>query len=93
MRNHRQRARVYGVAYEPFNRIEVFDQDGWRCGICHKKIDKRLKFPHPKSVSLDHIVPMFEGGSHTRVNAQAAHFICNSVKGANAVDDQLKLIG
>ena len=81
--NHRKRARAYGVAYESFNRNEVFDRDGWICGICHEPINKRLSFPNMMSVSLDHIVPMFHGGPHTQANSQASHFICNSTKGAD----------
>jgi len=92
MRNHRQRARAYGVAYEPFNRNRVFDRDGWICGICHEPIDKRLAFPHLMSVSLDHVVPMVLGGPHTQANTQAAHFICNSIKGANMDDETMDLI-
>lgn len=34
MKTARKRAQRYGVDYEPFNRTDVFDRDGWRCGIC-----------------------------------------------------------
>lgn len=93
VRNYRHRARDYGVEYEPFNRVKVFDHDGWRCGICHKTIDKRLAYPDPMSVSLDHIVPLSRGGTHSLANAQAAHLVCNCRKGASAVNEQLKLVG
>lgn len=60
--------------------IAVFERDGWICGICGKKVNRRLKYPHPRSVSLDHIIPLSRGGKHTLSNVQCAHFICNCKK-------------
>jgi hypothetical protein len=91
--NHRHRARYFGVEYEPVKRAHVYERDGWRCGICRKKVDARLKYPHPESASLDHITPMALGGSHTYVNLQCAHLICNSRKSHHGTGDQLALIG
>jgi HNH endonuclease len=94
MTSHRKRARFFGVTYEHVNRLTVFVRDGWRCGICNKKINQRLAYPHPMSASIDHIVPMSEGGPHVVANLQAAHFICNCYKAAGAIGgDQLKLLG
>lgn len=33
--------------------------------------------------SLDHIIPLVKGGENTWGNAQLAHRICNSIKGAH----------
>lgn len=76
-RNHRQRARKYGVAYEPINSIKVFERDGWICGICHDPIDPKISWPDDRSKSLDHIIPMSKGGGHVWSNVQAAHLGCN----------------
>ena len=65
---------------EAINPMDVFKRDGWRCGICGRKVNPKLKFPHPQSVSLDHIVALAAGGSHTWDNVQCAHFTCNSHK-------------
>lgn len=32
------------------------------CGICGKPVDKSLKFPHPLSACIDHILPIDKGG-------------------------------
>lgn len=52
------------------------------CGICGRPIDSGLKYPHPMSKSLDHIVPIKLGGHpFARDNMQAAHLMCNLQKG------------
>lgn len=91
--NNRRRARHFGVDYEPIKNRDVFERDGWLCGICGERIDKRLKYPNPRSASLDHVVPMSRGGSHTYSNVQASHWICNTNKGARSAGDQLALFG
>lgn len=94
--NHRQRARRYGVPYEPGVTLNMaMRRDGARCGICGEKIDRRLRHPDPRSPSLDHIVPLSVEGSlgHVAINVQAAHLECNVRKGAGVVDaDQLLLL-
>jgi hypothetical protein len=93
VRNHRNRARQYGVQYEHVDKRKVFARDKWRCGICGDKVDKRLKWPHLFSVSLDHVIPMSRGGDHTYANTQCAHLICNMRKHNGGSGEQLALIG
>lgn len=94
-RNHQSRARHFGVTYESFPLSYIFQRDGWRCGICRKAINPKLKFPHPMSKSIDHIVPFARGGGHTKDNVQAAHLQCNSLKQDNTTErgEQLMLFG
>lgn len=80
--NARATAEWYGVEYEDFDKLEIFERDGWSCGICGGGIPKELNYPDPESASIDHIVPWSRGGSHTRANTQAAHLRCNQQKGA-----------
>jgi 5-methylcytosine-specific restriction endonuclease McrA len=75
-----QRQRFEGDV-ETFTRLEVFERDGWICGICHEPIDRELKRPDPMAVTLDHIKPVGKGGEHTLDNVQAAHDSCNRRKG------------
>ncbi|MFY1686497.1 HNH endonuclease [Plantactinospora sp. WMMB782] len=74
---HIRRARKLSRPVEKFSASEIFERDGWRCGICGAKIRRSLAHPHPMSVSLDHKVPLSKGGAHTRANCQAAHLRCN----------------
>lgn len=78
--NHRARARRFGVAYETVNVRKVYDRDGWICGICRESVDPDCKYPHPRSPSLDHVVPMSKGGPHLYSNVQLAHLACNVAK-------------
>ena len=51
------------------------------CGICGKPVDKSLKFPHPLSPTVDHIIPIDRGGHPSAIeNLQLAHFACNRQK-------------
>lgn len=90
---HKKRAKRYGVAYEPINAQRVMERDGWKCRICGKAIKRDAVAPHPLSASLDHIIPMSKGGPHLYTNVQAAHFLCNSVKGTRSRGEQLLLVG
>lgn len=86
------RARRRGAFVESFAPRDIFERDDWRCGLCGKKVRQTLRHPHPQSASLDHIVPLSEGGEHSRRNTQTAHLLCNLRKGKRG-SQQLALIG
>lgn len=88
----RKRARRYGVAYEPLKRTEIFERDGYCCQICGRQTLRKAKVPNPRAPTVDHIVPMSEGGDHLYINVQCACFECNWKKGAGAANDQLRLV-
>lgn len=90
--NRKHRAVKRGARHEQYLDSCVFDRDGWVCGICGRKINKRLKYPHPRSKSIDHIVPLSKGGSDSPINVQAAHLRCNLSKNAGS-GGQLRLVG
>lgn len=73
--------------------IDIAERDGWRCGICGKAVNRRRVFPDPLAGSLDHLLPVAQGGSHEAANLQLAHFVCNWTKRDRAANDQLRLIG
>ncbi len=51
------------------------------CGICGKPVDFNLKYPHPLSPCIDHIVPVSKGGHPSDIdNLQLAHWTCNRQK-------------
>ncbi len=51
------------------------------CGICGRPVDKALKWPHPFSPTVDHIIPIDKGGHPSDIsNLQLAHWCCNRRK-------------
>lgn len=93
--DHRRRALKAGASIDRFSDWEIFERDGWRCQLCGRKVNPRWRHPHPKSASLDHVVPLSGGGEHSRRNVQLAHLACNVAKKARAYGsgEQLRLIG
>lgn len=57
------------------------------CGICGKPVDMTLKFPHPLSKSIDHIIPVSKGGHPSDIqNLQLAHLCCNRDKSSKLME-------
>ena len=59
------------------------------CGICGKRVDFILKYPHPLSPCIDHIIPVAKGGHPSDIsNLQLAHMCCNRDKSDKLVADK-----
>lgn len=90
-KDYAKRLRKQAASVSPtLRRQEVFERDNWVCHICGGKIDPdspdRLDRP-----SLDHIVPIAGGGTHTMDNVRAAHLRCNIQKSDAMLDDDDEL--
>lgn len=88
----RRRARTVGALHVPYSRHSVFERDRWRCHICRRTTDPNQVVPHPRAPTIDHLVPLFEGGSDTAANVATACFLCNSTKGQRGGGEQLALM-
>lgn len=83
--NWQSRASFYGAGEfdDTISLERVYARDNGICQICGKPTDyaarkgKRVSSFYP---SVDHIVPLSKGGSHTWENVQLAHIGCNSRK-------------
>lgn len=82
----RTRRERIAASPESFTREEIFERDGWVCGICGGPTDRAESHPHPDAPVIDHVVPIAVGGEHTRSNVQCAHSRCNTLKGATIPD-------
>lgn len=91
-KNRRRRAARRGGRSEAYTTAEIAARDRFRCQLCGGRVAMTKAVPHPKAPTIDHIVPVSEGGDDTRANVQLAHFVCNSVKGPRG-SQQLALIG
>jgi hypothetical protein len=81
---HRKRAKKFNNGPIEFIGPEiVYKKAGYVCGICNKPVDPSLDYPDPESPSLDHIMPLSLGGTHTWDNVQLAHLRCNVKKNNN----------
>lgn len=59
----------------------LFERDNWTCQLCGDAVNPSLKYPDPMAATIDHIVPLVDGGEHSYANTQLAHALCNSLKG------------
>lgn len=89
-RDAARRARFVGARVESFTHAEVYERDGWVCGICAEPVDRALVYPDPLSPSLDHVVPLSLGGEHSRANTRLAHLSCNVKRGAARGEDLIE---
>ena len=65
------------------------------CALCGEPIDYTLKYPHPKSFVVDHIIPLGKSPTPERIaeldvlsNKQAACADCNRLKWDKVEGDQ-----
>lgn len=56
------------------------------CGICGRPVDFTIRYPHPMSACIDHIIPVAKGGHPSDIdNLQLAHWSCNRAKSDKVV--------
>ncbi len=67
-------------------------RDKWRCGICLKPVSQALRYPDPMCGSLDHVVPVSQGGSNDSANLRLTHLKCNLERRDRGGNEQLALI-
>jgi 5-methylcytosine-specific restriction endonuclease McrA len=91
-RDRKRRARIAGVHVEPVSFQAIYERDRGICGICHKRVSLKLKWPDPGTASLDHIIPISKGGTHEPKNVQLAHLRCNQSRGTGRLPAQMRLL-
>jgi len=70
-----RRALKLGVFVEHVDKRKLWMQYQGICALCLKPV----KFSR---MTIDHIVPLSQGGAHSYENTQPAHSLCNHVKGS-----------
>ncbi|MGW6703600.1 HNH endonuclease [Streptomyces sp. NPDC054956] len=73
-------ARAGATVVDLFDRAEVFGRDGYRCYLCRALTDPSVSQFSPTYPTVDHVVPLSKGGSHTLGNVRTACLGCNSRK-------------
>lgn len=78
------------LAGDDIDPLTLFERDGWMCHLCEQEIQPHRRCPDPQAATMDHIVPLSLGGTHTWDNVKASHALCNFRKGASlSVDKEL----
>ena len=77
--NHNRRARKMSVggSISAKDWREIKDKYGNKCLCCHRT---------NVSITMDHVVPLSEGGKHDKSNIQPLCGSCNSAKGTKTID-------
>lgn len=77
---HRRKARIKGNMVGKVSIRQVFERDGWRCYLCNKALSQDVKVPNDDAPTIDHVIPLAKGGSHSMENLRACCFKCNYTK-------------
>jgi len=80
--NARRLRKLASQASPSIKRSDVFERDKWQCHICSKPISRHPETPL-QAASLDHVIPIVRGGTHTMSNVKASHLLCNIQKSAS----------
>jgi 5-methylcytosine-specific restriction endonuclease McrA len=88
----RRRARKRDAYVADVVRLDVFKADGYRCHLCKRLCDPWRKVPDPRAPTIDHIVPLAQGGTHEPLNCRTACYACNCRKGDRGGGEQLLLL-
>lgn len=75
-----KRRRIYARG-DDIDPVALFDKHDWLCSICREVIDRRKRFPDPRAATIEHVIPLSKGGTHTWENCRPAHADCNFSKG------------
>ena len=96
-RAHEHRAHALGLGDTKVTLTYLIERDVGRCRavVCHFRSRKVavLGTRGPRQPTMDHIVPLSLGGTHTLDNVVLAHYRCNLSKGNRGGGEQLLLIG
>jgi 5-methylcytosine-specific restriction endonuclease McrA len=57
--------------------LTLFELHDWICYVCKEQIDSRLRMPNLMAATIEHIVPLCEGGQHVWENVAPSHAKCN----------------
>jgi 5-methylcytosine-specific restriction endonuclease McrA len=64
---------------EKISRQAIIERDNSTCYLCHRHLK-------PTEITLDHVIPLVRGGTHTADNLRVACRSCNCRKGAKLLD-------
>lgn len=90
--NRRKNNKRKGARSTSYRIAEIALRDGFRCHLCRERVDMRLPGTHPQGPTIDHLIPVTDGGDDEPVNVALAHRECN-VRRNTGGEVQLRLLG
>ncbi|RQM94427.1 hypothetical protein COR53_07845 [Staphylococcus pettenkoferi] len=69
---------------------KLIERDGGRCYLCGDDVLFSYNFNHPKYPTIEHVVPISKGGTHSWDNVMVACRDCNTRKKTKSLEDFLK---
>ncbi|RLA43842.1 MAG: hypothetical protein DRQ97_12220 [Gammaproteobacteria bacterium] len=91
--NRRKNNKRRGARYQKNYTLEqIAERDGWRCHICHRKVDPGIPRTQPRGATIDHLVPVSADGGDEPSNVALAHRSCN-IRRSTGGTVQLRLAG
>ena len=89
----RRRMRRHNVGREPYEPIDIYRRDGWRCHLCRRPVRRDVHYLHPDAPTVDHLIPVSDGGADAPWNVRCAHRSCNTRRGVGGVVQLLLDLG
>ena len=92
LNRRKMNARRTAMTGEPYSLHDLFVASGGKCHICGNKVNMNLSGSHPNGPTVDHLLPLSDGGFDCRTNVALAHRQCNVKRGTGGTV-QLRLVG
>lgn len=73
-KNRKRRLTGRGGSYKL---SDIAARDGYRCHLCNRKVDMGLSGDHKQGPTIDHLIPISQGGDDVESNVALAHRSCN----------------
>lgn len=84
---HKRRALKLETTIEPIDLNLVWDDSFGICFLCETPMDQQYTYPDPRLPSLEHVIPLSRGGTHTYDNLTYTHLQCNNRKLASLIEE------
>ncbi len=88
---YRRAQRVQAAFVEEVTTEALAERGGAACWLCTEPVDMTLRWTvtEDAAATVDHVVPISEGGEHSMANARLAHWSCNRKRRRKFSEEEL----
>lgn len=86
MKKEERRLQAWTKESKTISLFKLYKRDGGKCWLCGKQCDYDAESNSNNYPSIDHVIPIAEGGKDEWSNIRLAHRLCNTLKGARIVE-------